>query len=408
MTRDGRLSIYLLALLAASLAAALTAAGREAISARSATGARSETSPINNRNYVESEMARPRVEQAWPFLGGGSDWTYSHHPHITFFKGRFHVIFSNGHEKEDRSGQRVMLSTSRDFKTWTTPVPIAEPPLGPDGNPVVFTPAGFHQYKGRLVVYIGQYEESKANTKLRYITTTDGKRWTPIKDLGPLMIPNHGPHKTSTGRLIIPSNISFAYTDDPAGLSGWKTTGIYPKTMANFADNPDTFKEVGRRVGWGALVCEGAFYETDDRVLHMGLRAVQGPKPEKLWMTESRDDGRTWSEPFMLDGFSNSSAKFHFGRLPDRRFYFIGSPVRRNPLILSLSEDGINFSEHFLLLKEDTEKKATGDDRNGSVAWAYPHSLIHGGYLYTVASANKRAIVVTRVALADLAKPEGR
>lgn len=121
-------------------------------------------SEINNRNYIQNELAWPRVEQAWPFLSGGSDWTYAHHPHITFFKGRFHVIFSNGHEKEDRSGQRVMLSTSLDFKSWTIPAPIAEPALGPDGNPVVFTAAGFHEYKGTLVVYIGQYEENKADT----------------------------------------------------------------------------------------------------------------------------------------------------------------------------------------------------------------------------------------------------
>ena len=110
---------------------------------------------INNSNYIESELAQPKVEQAWPFVGGGSDWTYAHHPHITFFKDRFFVIFSNGHENEDRSGQRVMLSTSTDFKNWTTPAPIAEPPIGPDGMPVVFTAAGFHQYKDTLVSLYG-------------------------------------------------------------------------------------------------------------------------------------------------------------------------------------------------------------------------------------------------------------
>jgi hypothetical protein len=357
---------------------------------------------INNSNYVESELVQPRVEQVWPFVGGGTDWTYAHHPHITFFKDRFFVIFSNGHKNEDRSGQRVMLSTSSDFKTWTEPTPIAEPARGPDGQPGVFTAAGFHEYRGTLVVYMGQSEESKANTVLSYITTRDGKNWSSVKDLNVKMIPNHGPHPTSTGRLIIPSNISFAYTDDPAGLSGWKTTGIYPKTITDFADNPDTFKEVGRAMGWGALVCEGAFYETDDKVLHMGLRAVQGKKPETMWITESKDNGVTWSPPAELPLFRNSSAKFHFGRLPDKSYYYVGSPNGRNPLVLSLSRDGINFNQHFLLLKNDTEKKATGEGRSGNVAWAYPHTLVHKGYLYSVVSANKKAVVVTRVALAEL------
>ena len=102
-------------------------------------------------------------------------------------------------------------------------------------------------------------------------------------------------------------------------------------------------------MGWGALVCEGAFYETDDKVLHMGLRAVQGKKPESLWMTESTDNGQSWSPPVELPGFKNSSAKFHFGRLPDKRFYYVGSPASRNPLILSTSRDGISFNQHFLL-----------------------------------------------------------
>ena len=394
--RNGR-HIALVAVLGASIIIALAMVERPHLAQQQSPG-----TAVNNRNYVLSELVRPKVEQAWPFVGGGSDWTYAHHAHVTFFKGRFYVIFSNGHEKEDRSGQRVMLSTSRDFKTWTQPAPIAEPAIGPNGLPVVFTAAGFHEYQGTLVVYIGQYEESKANTKLRYITTTDGQRWTPIKDLGPRMIPNHGPHATSTGRLIIPSNISFAYTDDPSGLSGWKTTGIYPKTITDFADNPDTFKEVGQAMGWKALVCEGAFYETDDKVLHMGLRAVRGKKPETLWMTESRDNGVSWSPPYELSNFSSGSAKFHFGRLPDKRFYFVGSPTGRNPLVISLSKDGVNFNEHFLLLQNDTEKKALGDGRDGSVAWGYPHSVLHGGYVYSVVSANKKGIVVTRVAIADL------
>jgi hypothetical protein len=279
---------------------------------------------------------------------------------------------------------------------------IAEPPAGPDGQPLVYTAGGFHQYQDTLVVYIGKSEESKSNTVLSYITSKDGKNWSAVTDLNVRMIPNHGPHRTSTGRLIIPSNISFAYTDDPTGLSGWKTTGIYPKTILDFQDNPDTFKEVGKAMGWGALVCEGAFYETDDKVLHMGLRAVQGKKPESLWITESRDNGESWSAPVELRGFRNSSAKFHFGRLPDRRFYYVGSPTGRNPLILSTSRDGINFDKHFQLLRNDTEKKASGDGRDGNVAWGYPHSLVHNGYLYCVVSANKGAVVVTRVALADV------
>ena len=35
------------------------------------------------------------------------EWTYSHHASITFHKGRFYAIWSNGYEHEDYPGQRV-------------------------------------------------------------------------------------------------------------------------------------------------------------------------------------------------------------------------------------------------------------------------------------------------------------
>ena len=79
--------------------------------------------------------------------------------------------------------------------------------------------------------------------------------------------PNHGPQATASGRLIIAGNTAFPYTDDPAGLSGWKMTGVYPAALEPFQDNPATFWAVARRMRWPNL-CEGALYQTDDGVVH--------------------------------------------------------------------------------------------------------------------------------------------
>jgi hypothetical protein len=44
-----------------------------------------------------------------------TEWAYSHHQSITFFKGRFHAIWSNGRKDEDAPGQRVLTASSADF-----------------------------------------------------------------------------------------------------------------------------------------------------------------------------------------------------------------------------------------------------------------------------------------------------
>ncbi len=40
------------------------------------------------------------------------EWTYSHHASITFYKGRFYAIWSNGREHEDYPGQRVLIASA--------------------------------------------------------------------------------------------------------------------------------------------------------------------------------------------------------------------------------------------------------------------------------------------------------
>lgn len=60
---------------------------------------------------------------------------------------------------------------------------------------------------------------------------------------------------------------------------------------------------------------------TEDGVIHMQLRT----NSELLWQTKSADDGATWSPPHAT-GFSDNATKFHYGRLPDGRFYYVRCP----------------------------------------------------------------------------------
>lgn len=369
-------------------------------------------------NSYSPDIIRPKLPVEKVFLyRPQAEWTYSHHASITFFNGHFYTIWSNGHEHEDYPGQRVLMATSSDFTHWSEPRTLVGPLRGKHSE-VILTAAGFHQHEGTLVAYFGQYEYSQQglqngirmahdhqDSSLWAMTTRDGQHWSQPIDMHAPLVPNHGPQPTRSGRLVISGNISFPYSDDPSGLSGWKMTGIYPADMqAGIFDDSQAFWAVQARMGWPAGLCEGSFYQTDDGVLHMLLRTTGPGHAGKNWQTESHDDGTTWQPPIESD-FSDNDTKFHFGRLPDGRFYYVGSPDplprgTRNPLVLSLSDDGILFNRHFVLADEPYEMQRLGMHKGGT--YGYPHTMVHDGYLYLIFSLRKEAVAALRVPLSQL------
>jgi hypothetical protein len=270
----------------------------------------------------------------------------------------------------------------------------------PDGGERVLTAAGFHAHAGTLVAYFGDYGPRKEGTRLWAMTTQDGEDWGEWLDMGIPVCPNFGPSPTRSGRLIIPGNTSFPYTDDPSGLNGWTMAGIYPPDMAGITDDPDSFWVIAEKAGWPTAVCEGSFMQTDDGVLHMLLRAELRGFRWRLWQTDSDDDGTTWC-PAAETEYTDCNAKFHLGRLPDGRFYNVGNPLAGNrwPLIMSLSEDGVSFDRHLILGEGHWDLPP---DAHKPGEYGYPHTLVHEGYLYLLVSRQKQAIEVLRVAVGDL------
>ncbi len=374
-------------------------------------------SPITN-NFAQS-MAQGRpplpIERSWVYLPE-AEWAYSHHPHLCAFNGSLYAMWSNGHHDEDAPNQRVLLAKSDNFVDWSEPTVLFDAGL-PSDTPVaqgsVMTAGGFHQHEGELVAYAGCYEYASTslsegrrpvadtghiNTRLLARTCREASQWEPFQDLGLPFVPNHGPQATASGRLILSGGITFPYTDDPRGLSGWVTTGIVPGDSV--VDDSGNFQPLQAKMGWAGMPCEGSFYQTDDGTLHMLLRTGTG----QLWVTESGDDGHTWSPPAKTT-FTDNSTKFHFGRLPDGRFYCVGNPdpkpeFHRCPLVLSLSRDGMVFDQAYTLAETHYTQRYDGLHKVGQ--YGYPHSLIHEGHLYVIFSRKKEAIELLRLPLNSL------
>ncbi len=364
---------------------------------------------------IAKEPAKKLESQRGTVYTPVSGWSYAHHPSITRFAGKFWATWSNGIKNEDDCGQRVMLAESEDGLHWENIRPVVTPEMLGDPKKVL-TAGGFYSDGNQLNLYYGCYGYKKnslkgdhttseqdqfhVGTHLGVITSNDGKNWSAPQRLEIQIVPNHGPQKTSSGRLILSGNVMFPYTDNPDGINDYQLTGIYGNAFQGQppCDDSESIQYVSQKNGWDALICEGSFYETEDRVLHMMLRS----NSDFLWCSESLDDGRTWSQPYKTQ-YSDDGSKFHFGRLPDGRYYGVNnSRVRagRNPLDLHLSQDGENFDRHFIIRDEPYEKQFEGMHKGG--AYAYPHTLLDKGYLYVIYSKQKEAIEVTRILLDQL------
>jgi hypothetical protein len=356
---------------------------------------------------------------------------YNHHHQVLFHENRLYVSWSDGIKNEDNPGQHMLLSTSDDDgANWSSESTVT--PVPPEKTSV-FTAMGIRACKNDLIAYYGHYAYTGlvfdgSDTPLthfapRYrddphkwvhrdtytearISKDRGATWgKPIRVIDKF-VPNLRPFATLSGRLIIPGNITFPYTDDPAGIHGWKFAGI-PRLPRWVVDDPEGFHKACAFRHDPRNYCEASFFQTDDGIIHMMLRTVPLPDEKHdglLALTESRDDGRTWSEP-LLTGYTDCSCRFQFGRLPDGRYFGLSCPDPkgpRSPLVLSTSADGVRFDRNYILgdLRGLRPRMPGGDKDHG--AYGYPSCDIANGKMYIVYSRTKEDIYFTKLDLTQL------
>ncbi|WP_418992626.1 exo-alpha-sialidase [Alistipes sp.] len=322
-------------------------------------------------------------------------WTYAHHPTLAFFKGCLYAAFSNGPAGEDEPGQRILLSRSENFTDWSEPEVLLEPGAGDYGQPEILTPGGLKVIGDSLVLYYTVNDNDGTSNRrldptLHAIVTRDGLEWSDPIRLSLRVFPCHSPLTLSDGRILLTGNTLVYYTDDPSGTGRWNRCRM---ELPEFQDGAITFDQVR------PSLCEGALLEHPDGQVFCLLRSTGKTYDGYLWQMQSADGGRSWSSP-VKSRFTDNNTKSFFGRLPDGRCFYVGTPDtthpgERWPLVLALSDDGYDYDRTWILSDDRYAQQYRGRWKGGE--YGYPYAILHDGYVYVILSRRKERIEVIRI-----------
>ena len=310
------------------------------------------------------------------------------HNYLAHHDGQFWAMWSDGPGIEDRVGQRVKYATSPDGLKWNTPqflTPIP-PNSGPDSphygartdKGMRWISRGFWKRDGDLLA-LASLDEAAGffgpSLELRAFRFDKGSReW---RDAGLVFddtINNFPPLKLRTGDWMM-SRRMFDYKNSGVhflvggvkALSDWQSFSVLGSASELKAEEPD----------WWIL---------PDQTLAAVFR--DNRRSGFLYRAFSKDDGRTWSTP-QKTNFPDATSKISGLRLRDGRYVLISNPnpKKRDPLTLSISDDGLFFTKMLYLV--------------GGRHIDYPHVIEHGDSLFIAFAGGKQSVELLKVKLGD-------
>ncbi len=311
------------------------------------------------------------------------------HNYLTRFEGQFWAMWSDGPGVEDRVGQRVKFATSPDGMAWSkpkfmTPIPPKSGPKSPHYNTrtdkgMRWISRGFWQRSGELLA-LASLDEAAGffgpSLELHAFRWKNGKQvWEDAGLICDNAINNFPPLKLHTGDWMM-SRRTFDY----------KTTGVHflvggVKSLGDWQSFPvlGTASELSAE--------EPEWWILPDQNLVAVFR--DNHRSGYLYRSISRDDGRTWTTPVKTN-FPDATSKMSGLRLRDGRYVLISNPnpKKRDPLTLSLSDDGIVFTKMLYLV--------------GGRHIDYPHVIEHDDSLFIAFAGRKQTVEVLKVKLSDV------
>jgi hypothetical protein len=311
------------------------------------------------------------------------------HNYLIHHDGKFWAMWSDGPGVEDQVGQRVKFATSPDGLKWSQPEYMTpEPPGSGVGSKHYGTRTdqgfrwisrGFWLREGKLLALASLDEAAgffgKSLKLYAFGLTPDGAGWDQVGVVHDNTINNFPPKKLPNGEWLM-SRRTYDY----------KKTGVQFLVGGTEAiDRWRSFPVLGSSSELSAE--EPLWWLLPDNNLMALFR--DNRRSGYLYRSFSIDNGSTWSKPTRTN-FPDATSKINGLRLRDGRYVLVSNanPKKRDPLVLSISDDGMVFHSMGYLF--------------GGRRIDYPHVLEHGDHLLVAFSGGKQSVEVLKIRTADL------
>lgn len=349
---------------------------------------------IPSEHALVSDVTAEGVNHS-SFSEAKSSGGVNQHSYLTFFNGKYWLMWSDGPGVEDRVGQVVKYATSGDGLQWSepdflTPYPEGSGPASEhyntrSENGMRWISRGFWQRDGELLALAALDEAAgffgPSLQLLAYKWNTESNSWEEKGLVYDNAINNFPPKLLPSGEWLM-SRRAFDYKESGieflvGGVKGFDQWTSYPVTGSTVEMDPE-------EPYWWVL--------PDGKSLMALFR--DNRRSGYLFRSFSTDNGLTWSNPVRTN-FPDARSKFNGLRMSDGRYVLVSNPnpERRDPLALSISEDGMVFTKMGYL--------------TGGRHIDYPHVIEQDGYLLIAfAGSVKQKIEVLKVKISDLDKLE--
>lgn len=341
----------------------------------------------------------PRVQREHIVISDVTDRNgVNQHNYLIHHEGQFWAMWSDGPAIEDRVGQVVKFSTSKDGVNWTDPDYLT--PYPPNSEPdsefyntrsnqgFRYIARGFWVVDGELLA-LASLDEAAGffgpSLELRAFRWNDQTGdWEDYMQVYDNAINNFSPKKIPTGEYMM-SRRTFNYAEDDVpveflvggieAINQWESYPVFGSDSELAAEEPY----------WWVL--------PDNRSLMALFR--DNRRSGYIYRSFSTDNGRTWSRPVQTN-FPDARSKFHGLRMSNGQFALVSNShfQHRQWLTLAISDDGMVFDRLYFLVE---------GDHNGV---DYPMMMEHDGYLYIAHSGGyggrKQSVEVQRVRISDL------
>jgi hypothetical protein len=310
----------------------------------------------------------------------GGTWV-NQHGYLAHYQDRFWAMWSDGPgvprgygrgPGHDQSGQRVSFATSDDGLNWCDARDLSGPPKEGFG----YIARGFWQRDGELLALASHFNapdyRGKGLSLEAFRWDRAVKRWESAGTVQHDALNNFPPKR-------LPSMEWMMSRRDHQGQVTVMMGGV--KAIDQWEIMPLSYggKQRPAEPYWYVL--------PDGKNLVSLFRDNSGSKC--LLRAFSIDNGRSWSK-LVRTNFPDATSKFNALRTSGGYYVLVSNanPRRRDPLVMSISRDGLVYTKMFYLV--------------GGRHIDYPHVIEHDGNLFVSFSGAKQTLEVLKISLENI------